>query len=180
MAKPKKKGNEDLDVKILDVDASMQGTISFHDPVNLRINGTFDGKLDTKGSLSIGEKAVVNADITGDRVTVAGTVNGNIIASQSLSVVSPGKVTGNIKAPVLSVTEGAVINGQVDMSGTEGVLPNSEELSLKQVAQYLEVEMNELESWAKKKKIPAKYENNSWLFKKQEIDKWIQEEKIKV
>ena len=31
--------------KILDVTASMQGTISFKDPVNLRILGSFEGKL---------------------------------------------------------------------------------------------------------------------------------------
>ena len=47
------KKSTELQEKILDVDASMQGTISFKDPVNLRINGSFEGKLDTRGSLTI-------------------------------------------------------------------------------------------------------------------------------
>ena len=180
MAKVKKKGSDDIDMKILDVDASMQGTIVFHDPVNLRINGTFDGKLDAKGSLSIGENAVVNADITGDRITVAGKVNGNVNAAQSLSIVAPGVVTGDINAPVLSVTEGAVINGRVDMSGTKALFSDNDILNLKQVAQYLEVETAVLEEWAQKKKIPAKFEKDAWQFEKKSIDKWIQEERVKV
>ncbi len=39
--------------KILDVDASMQGSLTFRDPVNLRIHGKFEGSLDTKGQLTV-------------------------------------------------------------------------------------------------------------------------------
>ena len=47
--------------KTLDVDASMQGSLIFKDPVNLKINGRFEGTLNTKGNLMIGEHATVNA-----------------------------------------------------------------------------------------------------------------------
>ncbi len=47
--------------KILDVDASMQGSLTFRDPVNLRINGKFEGSLDTKGELTVGENAHIQA-----------------------------------------------------------------------------------------------------------------------
>ena len=40
--------------------------------------------------------------------------------------------------------------------------------------------MSVLEEWAQKKKIPAVYENNDWRFRKSEVDKWVQEEKVKV
>ena len=179
MAK-KKKGADELEVKILDVDASMQGTIAFRDPVNLRINGSFEGKLDTKGSLSIGENATVHADITGDRIIVAGEIHGNISASESVALVSPAQVQGDITAPVLSITEGAVINGNIVMNNSERSLSQSETLTLKEVAHYLDVEISVLEEWAQKKKIPAFYEDSSWKFNKSEIDKWIQKEKIKV
>ncbi len=56
--------------KILDVDASMQGTLSFNDPVNLRINGKFEGKLNTKGILMVGERADIAADIFGEYITI--------------------------------------------------------------------------------------------------------------
>ena len=35
--------------KWLEVDASMIGTLTFKDSVNLQINGRFEGTLDTKG-----------------------------------------------------------------------------------------------------------------------------------
>src|SRR3989338_1860055 len=92
--------------KILDVDARMQGTIVFKDPVNLRINGSFEGKLETCGNLTIGENANVKADIQGDRIIIAGKVVGNLIATESISLIPPAVVQGNIQTPVLSVTQG--------------------------------------------------------------------------
>ena len=166
------KKNEELHEKILDVDASMQGTITFKDPVNLRINGSFEGKLDTKGNLTIGENARVQANITGDRIIVAGKVTGDILASQGLSIISPAVVKGNIKTPLISITEGAVLEGRLSMLGG-GEAGGDDLLTLKELAQYLEV-------WAAKRKIPAFQEDNTWKFRKSEIDRWIQEEKLKI
>ncbi len=172
---------EKMDEKILDVDASMQGTITFKDPVNLRINGSFEGKLDTRGNLTIGENAKVKAAINGDHIIVAGKVTGDIRASQSLSVISPATIQGNITTPLLSVSEGAVIEGQIAMlnvrSGAEG---HDVSLTLKDVAQYLEVEARIVEEWANKRKIPGRQENGNWIFSKAAVDRWIQEENVKV
>ena len=173
------KKNEELHEKILDVDASMQGTITFKDPVNLRINGSFEGKLDTKGNLTIGENARVKANITGDRIIVAGKVTGDILASQGLSIISPAVVKGNIRTPLISITEGAVLEGQLSMLGG-GEAGGDDFLTLKELAQYLEVEIATLDEWAAKRKIPAFQEDNTWKFRKSEIDRWIQEEKLKI
>ena len=174
------KKRDDLEEKVLDVDASMQGTIAFKDPVNLRINGSFEGKLDTRGSLTIGENARVKASIHGDRIVIAGKVTGDIRASQSLSIISPATVQGNIITPQLSVTEGAVIEGQIAMvnaggGGVPGEAPDVT-MTLRDVAHYLEVEARVVEEWASKKKIPARYENGDWTFSKTAVDRWIQEE----
>ncbi|MDD5217666.1 MAG: polymer-forming cytoskeletal protein [Candidatus Omnitrophica bacterium] len=176
-----KKKSDDTEEKILDVDASMQGTITFKDPVNLRINGSFEGKLITRGNLTIGENAKVKAGIQGDRIIVAGKVDGDINAAVSLSVIAPAVIHGNIVTPRLSVTEGAVMEGQLSMmnagpqGGSEDVL-----LTLKDVSQYLEVETGVVEEWAKKQRIPARFENGEWVFSKSSIDRWIQEENIRV
>ena len=171
------KKREDFEDKILDVDASMQGTISFKDPVNLRINGSFEGKLDVRGNLTIGENAKVKASINGDRIIVAGKINGDINATQSVSVIAPAVIQGNVVTPRLSVSEGAVIEGQLTMlnlvSSAEG---KDERLNLNDVAQYLEVEAKVVEEWAKKQRIPAKFENGEWIFYKSSVDRWIQEE----
>ena len=173
------KKNEDLREKILDVDASMQGTISFKDPVNLRINGSFEGRLDTQGSLTIGENARVKANITGDRIIVAGKITGDIVASQSLALIAPALLKGNVRTPVLSVEEGAVLEGHLSMLAPPEASAD-QVMSLQEVAQYLEVEMAAVDEWAAKRKIPAFQEENTWKFRKSDIDRWIQEEKLKV
>ena len=106
--------------KILDVDASMQGSLAFKDPVNLRINGRFEGKLDTKGRLTIGENAAVRADITGEEVTIDGKVTGNIFAQKEIKILSRAHIVGDITTPVLSVESGAVVQGKCQMLSYSG------------------------------------------------------------
>ena len=60
--------------KILDVDAAMSGSLTFRDPVNLRINGKFEGTLETRGTLVIGPSAVVKANIICDYIKIARTL----------------------------------------------------------------------------------------------------------
>ena len=163
--------------KILDVDASMQGTITFKDPVNLRINGTFDGRLDTRGVLTIGETARVKANITGDKIIVAGQVIGDIAAYSGLTLASRAIVRGNIQTPMLSVLEGAIMDGQVRMTTAEAEA-ESDEMNVSDVAHYLELEESVVEEWASQKKIPAEYQDGSWKFQRSELDRWIQEERI--
>ena len=173
---PKK---ERLDDKILDVDARMQGTIVFKDPVNLRINGSFEGKLETCGTLTIGENANVHADIQGDRIIVAGKVTGNLTAVESISLIPPAVVQGNIQTPILSITEGAVLDGRCRMLSVQESDSGSQRiLSLRDVAQYLEVEAKVVEEWASQKKIPAEFQNGEWRFNKTAIEKWLQDEKV--
>jgi cytoskeletal protein CcmA (bactofilin family) len=174
-----RKREDEVEEKVLDVTASMEGTIAFKDPVNLRINGEFNGKLETHGNLTIGENAKVKASIEGDKIVVAGKVTGDIHASQSLSVVAPAEIQGNIFTPSLSVTEGAIIEGNLNMlSAAQGSYDLKEEMSLRDVAHYLEVDVQVVEDWARKKKVPSQQQNGTWTFRRSEIDKWVAEEKV--
>ena len=171
---------ERFDDKILDVDARMQGTIIFKDPVNLRINGSFEGKLETCGNLTIGENANVRADIQGDKIIIAGKVTGNLTATESISLIPPAVVRGNVQTPLLSVAEGSVLDGQLKMLSLQGSGDSSSKtLSLRDVAQFLEVEAKVVEEWANQRKIPAQLQNGEWRFNKSAIEKWLQDEKVK-
>jgi len=113
----KEKGPSDpLEEKAIDVTASMQGTISFSDPVNLRIQGSFEGKLQAKGQLTVGEKAHVKADIEADRVTIAGKVEGKVMAREFLQVTSTGQCIGEITTSRLIVEEGGILQGKCRVS----------------------------------------------------------------
>jgi len=163
--------------KILDVDASMQGTLAFKDPVNLRINGNFEGKLDTKGSLIIGENASVAADISGEKIVVAGKLTGNINAAKTLNILSTAHIVGDVTTPELSVEAGAVMHGRCQMltgSAARGNIFNVEEL-----ARYLEVETSNILEWANSGRIPAFKEGNDWRFERPKIDEWIAKERTK-
>jgi len=167
--------------KVLDINATMQGTMVFKDPVNLRINGEFEGKLDTKGKLIIGEDAQVKADINGENITVAGKVTGNIVATGRLNLIAPADILGDIVTPMLTVSDGAILNGNCKMSYLSEQATTSGKakvMALDEVARYLEVDTSLVKEWAMQNKIPARKENNTWKFHKQEIDSWIAKEKV--
>jgi len=165
--KEKKKTGE----KILDVDASMQGTLSFNDPVNLRINGNFEGTLQTKGNLTIGETASVNAHIIGENIIIAGKVKGDIVALTTLVFLPTAVFEGEIKTPKLNIVEGAIFQGKCDMM--------QDLLGVDEVSKYLEIDKDSLLDWANSGKIPAIKEGNTWRFERAKIEEWVASDKIR-
>ena len=157
--------------RILDVTANMQGSLVFQEPVSLQISGRFEGTLETRGDLTIGEKAVVQAEITGEVITIAGLVTGRVVAKRSLKVVPPGMLRGDVWTPVLQVEPGARLEGAIHMA-EEGAWMTPEE-----VAEYLEVDIRLLEQWARERKIPAVLEGSQWRFEKVKIDEWVAAQK---
>lgn len=161
------------DKKILNVDASMQGKLSFNDPVNLCINGNFEGALDTRGTLTIGDKAKVKADIIGEKIIIKGDVEGEIKAKINLKLAASAKLRGNIITPSLLIEEGAYFKGLCDMEDIASLNENT--ISLQQTAEFLQTELATVQKWAEEGRIPARRHNDSWLFNKQEIEKWVSE-----
>lgn len=168
--------------KVLDVDASMQGSLVFKDPVNLRINGRFEGTLSTKGSLMIGENAVVDADIAGDSIVIAGKVTGTIRAVKELKLIAPACVVGEVSAPILSVAEGAVIDGMVRMLSKPALgaaAPLQSIMTPEELSKYLEVEVNMILDWVNSGKLPGVRDGSAWRFERNKIDEWVAAGKIK-
>jgi cytoskeletal protein CcmA (bactofilin family) len=79
----------------------------------LRIDGQFEGELTSGGSLIVGPKAMVRANLQLRAARIEGQVTGNIRVEERLELRSGCKVTGQISAPQLVVEEGAQIDGQV-------------------------------------------------------------------
>ena len=159
-----------MEDKILDVDASMQGSLIFKDAVNLRINGKFEGNLETRGNLTVGPTAVVFADIIGDNVIIGGRVKGRITAKERLTILPSAIVEGDIYPARLNVAEGAILEGRCYMLHD---FLNAEEL-----ARYLEVDLNSIMDWANSGKVPGNKEGNDWKFERKAIDSWVASGKI--
>ncbi len=151
--------------KILDVNAAMKGSLVFSDPVNLRINGKFEGSLDTKGNLIIGEAAAVKANIIGEKVTISGIVKGDIRATETIRLLSSARVIGNIEAPKLSIEEGAAFNGKCRTAEAK--------ISLEELSDYLSVEENKIVEWVEGGKIPVEKEGSRLLFDRKKVENWV-------
>jgi len=78
----------------------------------VRIDGTFEGLVETAGNVIVGENAKVLADVTARNVSVAGTVKGNITANGRLEILPTGRVWGDIHVSSFLIDEGGVFRGQ--------------------------------------------------------------------
>jgi len=151
--------------KILDVNATMRGDLVFSDPVNLKINGKFEGNLKAKGNLIIGEKATVFADIEGENIIISGLVKGKIKSTSLVTLTSQAIVYADIEAPKVSIQEGAVFNGVCRMY--------TEKITLGELAEYLSVEREKILEWVNKGKLLAQKQGDTLVFDKKEVEAWV-------
>ena len=170
--KPEESGTE----RWLEVDASMTGTLTFKDPVNLKINGRFEGTLDTKGNLSVGEKASVKATIQGETISIGGTVAGNVTATGRVELLASARVTGKVSCPRVVMHDGAVLHGTLEMVGGHS---DSPWMTIEELARYLEVDAGTVSQWAQGGRLPAQREGDQWRFDRTKIEEWLAHEKIK-
>ena len=80
----KREGEE----RVITVDSAMQGSLSFKDPVHLRINGKFEGTLEVRGVLEIGEAALVEASIVGDDILIEGKVPAKLLRFREWKIIN--------------------------------------------------------------------------------------------
>ena len=65
-------------------------------PNDIRIDGTFEGKVQSKGRVVIGETAVIKGDIVCNDVDLWGSVEGNIFVKDTLALKEGCVVNGNL------------------------------------------------------------------------------------
>ena len=99
---------------LLGAGTSIEGTIEFNNTV--RLDGNVTGKISSKqGTVIIGKKAIVYAEIIVDTAIIMGEVNGTIRAKEKIEVYPPGRVVGDIHAPVILIESGVIFNGNCSM-----------------------------------------------------------------
>ena len=94
-------------------ETSFNGVLRFKE--SLKIDGTFEGEIESPGFLFIENGATVKADIKVGSVVVGGVVRGNIEASERLEMLTTGKVFGNIRTAKLNIADGVVFEGKCEM-----------------------------------------------------------------
>ena len=110
---------EDSSIKAyLGENVVFKGDLSFDGTV--RIDGKFEGHVNTNDTLIIGETGDVVAEIVAGTVICKGKVKGAIVAATRVEMHASSKVVGDVQSPSLTMELGAVLDGNCDMSGNEG------------------------------------------------------------
>ena len=100
-------------VTILGKETNFNGILRFKE--SLKIDGRFEGEIESPGFLYIENGATVKANIKVGSVVVGGVVRGNIEASERLEMLTTGKVFGNIRTAKLNIADGVVFEGKCEM-----------------------------------------------------------------
>ena len=109
---------EELPIKAyLGSDALFKGTLSFEGTV--RIDGKFEGTVQTNDTLVIGETGDMQADIDVGILVCKGKLKGTVVASKKIEMHPASKIIGNLQTPALDIELGAVFDGICDMTGKE-------------------------------------------------------------
>jgi cytoskeletal protein CcmA (bactofilin family) len=83
---------------------------------DLRIEGDVSGTVELRNSnLTIGKEGKVRADVYAKSITVDGTTEGDLYASERIVVHISAHVRGNITAPKVGIEEGAKFKGSIEM-----------------------------------------------------------------
>jgi cytoskeletal protein CcmA (bactofilin family) len=91
----------------------IEGEFTSDEPVV--VEGTLRGTLTTRESLSVAGDGVVEADVRAQSASIAGQLTGNVTADERVDIQAGGRLIGDVKAARLTIADGAVFRGNVDM-----------------------------------------------------------------
>ena len=105
-------------VNVNEVSRISTGTVikgEVNSPNDIRIDGTFEGKIVCKGRVVAGEKAVIKGDIVCENVDFWGKLEGCLYVKDTLTLKDTCTVTGDLHIKRLVVELGARFNGACKM-----------------------------------------------------------------
>jgi cytoskeletal protein CcmA (bactofilin family) len=115
------KGSNELETVI---GPSVQVDGNFSGQGNVIIEGGVTGTLKTSADIRIGENAKVKADIDAHNISCSGEIRGNTVnVTERLDLTKSARVYANVKAKVITMEAGAILNGKITMTGSESVEP---------------------------------------------------------
>ena len=81
-----------------------------------RLDGRFQGNIRGDGTLFIGPNAHIEATVEAATVIISGELVGDVSATKRLELKAPGRLKGNIAAPLVVMDEGVVFEGHCSMT----------------------------------------------------------------
>ena len=96
---------------------NFEGKLNFDGTV--RLDGRFKGELTSKGTLLVGNDAVIEANIKVGNAVITGEVRGVVEAASRVELKAPAKMFGDIRTPNLIIGEGVIFEGNCVMTKKE-------------------------------------------------------------
>lgn len=96
-------------------EAVFEGT--FSGTGSFLVSGRIEGDGDIDGTVVLTESGRWHGTLVAQDLVIAGRVEGDVIARRQVEVADTGQVTGRLSGPSVAMAEGAVVQGQVEITG---------------------------------------------------------------
>lgn len=81
------------------------------------VYGRVEGDCDIDGTLVIAEGGSWVGEVVATNVLIAGQVEGSLMAREKMEIVSTARIRGRLTSRAIAIAEGAVHDGELQMSG---------------------------------------------------------------
>ena len=96
-----------------------------HADEEVLIKGRIEGSITHSQRITVCPEGTVTANVRAQVIVVEGTVQGDLTAEKSVMVRETAKLRGNITAPSVSIVEGALFTGGIDMEKRAAAVESS-------------------------------------------------------
>lgn len=93
---------------------------------DIRIDGTLNGNLRTKGKVVIGNTGIAKGEVHCKNSDVEGKVEGKILVQELLSLKATSTILGDISAKRLAIEPGARFTGNCQMNAPDAAIKDTE------------------------------------------------------
>ena len=100
-------------VDVVESSTKIVGEIS--SKADFRIDGIIEGNITTTGKIVIGKSGKIIGKLTSSNADVLGSITGEVLISETLSLMSESYIQGDITTSKLSVEEGAQVDATIVM-----------------------------------------------------------------
>jgi len=97
------------------VSSKFKGDITSEE--DFRIDGYFEGNLTTTSKIVLGEKGVLKGNIKCENAEVLGSISGDLVVGNLLSIKATASIDGNVTTGKLAIEPNAFFNATCQMKG---------------------------------------------------------------
>jgi cytoskeletal protein CcmA (bactofilin family) len=88
----------------------------------LLVNGTITGDGRVDGELVIAPGAIWLGDVQARNAVVGGAITGNLRIADKLEIGAKASIRGNVTAKRLAIAQGAIVEGEIRVTGNEPIV----------------------------------------------------------